>query len=226
VPDLLRQLLGDLDRIAKRSDLRAVVLQAKGPSFSTGGDLQGFADHLDTLPAYADEIVGLLHQTMLAMQALPLPIVVAVQGLVTGGSLGLVLAADLVLVSPQASFIPFYSEVGFSPDGGWTTWLPAVIGRTRAADILLNNLTIPAEDAVRWGLVNRLVPPEALAEEAEAAALALSRRPPGSLKRIKALLSPDRLKEALALEQKNFVAQIDTPETRARMLEFLSSMKA
>ena len=122
VPDLLRQLLDGLDRIAGLADLGAVVLEASGASFSTGGDLQGFADHLDTLPAYADEVVGLLHQTMLAMQDLPLPIVAAVQGPVSGGSLGLVLAADMVLVSGRASFTPYYSQVGFSPDGGWTAW--------------------------------------------------------------------------------------------------------
>jgi 2-(1,2-epoxy-1,2-dihydrophenyl)acetyl-CoA isomerase len=226
VPDLLRQILTGLDKVSKEADLRAAVLLAKGPSFSTGGDLEGFADHLDSLPLYAEEIVGLLHQTMLAMQALPMPIVTAVQGRVTGGSLGLVLAADLVLVSPEASFTPYYREVGFSPDGGWTAWLPAIIGPTRASAVLLNNLTITAEQAVAWGMANRLVPHQNLESEAAATALQLSKGHSGSLKRIKTLLTPDGLAEALEREKKNFVTQIDTPETRASMLAFLSSMKA
>lgn len=163
---------------------------------------------------------------MLTMQDLSIPMVAAVQGLVTGGSLGLVLAADIVLVSPKASFIPYYSEVGFSPDGGWTAWLPEIIGSTRAADVLMNNLTITADQAVAWGLANRLVPHESLRKTALETANTLSARPPGSLKRIKTLLKPESLEEKLEEERTNFVAQIDNPTTRETMLAFLGSINA
>ena len=80
------------------------------------------------------------------------------------------------------------------------------------------------EQAVAWGLANRLVPHDNLLPEAEAAARQLSTRHPGSQKRIKSLLKPPDLAAALEREQEDFVAQIDTPETRASMLAFLEAM--
>ena len=98
VPEFLAEILAALEEVRASSSARAMVLQANGRSFSTGGDVAGFVAHLDTLEAYAGRIVGLLNETILALLKLPAPVVAAVQGIVTGGSLGLVLGCDLVLV--------------------------------------------------------------------------------------------------------------------------------
>ena len=90
VPALLEQMLARLDWVSRQAGIRAVVLAARGRSFSTGGDVQGFADHLSEIERYAERLVGLLNQVMLSMIRLPQPIVAAVHGVVTGGSLGLV----------------------------------------------------------------------------------------------------------------------------------------
>ncbi|MCI0476326.1 MAG: enoyl-CoA hydratase/isomerase family protein, partial [Anaerolineales bacterium] len=90
VPEFLRAMLDALD-VIKQSDARVAILQANGGSFSTGGDVRAFFDHRDDIVAYSNEIVGLLNQVIGAMIALPIPIVGAVHGIVTGGSLGLVL---------------------------------------------------------------------------------------------------------------------------------------
>ncbi|NUM48670.1 MAG: enoyl-CoA hydratase/isomerase family protein, partial [Anaerolineales bacterium] len=116
IPELLEDLLAAFETLRAQPDIRAVVLQANGRSFSTGGDLQGFADHLlphpqplsrgergvGALEEYSHRIVGLLNQVILTMLDFPLPIITAVHGIVTGGSLGLVLASDVVLVSEGA----------------------------------------------------------------------------------------------------------------------------
>jgi enoyl-CoA hydratase/carnithine racemase len=233
-PALLAQLLAALDRAAGRHACRALLLRANGRSFSTGGDLAGFVTSFDqeaggqagAVEEYARTIVGLLNEVILAMLELRLPIVAAVHGAVTGGSLGLLLASDVVLVSPAASFTPYYSDVGLSPDGGWTALLPRVIGRQRAATTLLLNETISAELAVAWGLASRLVSPEALDDEALRLAHQLAAKKAGSVGHSRRLLlgRRDELAAALAAELERFVAQVTTAEAQAGCRDFLAQL--
>lgn len=223
VPELLREMLNALEQVSQQTDLRALVLQANGRSFSTGGDVEAFYDHRDQIEAYAREIVGLLNQVIVAMVRLPVPIVAAVHGIVTGGSLGLVLASDIVLIAPEASFTPYYPIVGFSPDGGWTAMLPAVIGNKRASEILMLNQPITAEQAVAWGIANRIVAQNRIHDEARAVAESIAHKKWGSLQHTKRLLwqDADALTARLAGERARFCEQIVTMEAREGMEAFL-----
>jgi 2-(1,2-epoxy-1,2-dihydrophenyl)acetyl-CoA isomerase len=223
IPELLEQFLEALETIRKRADLRAVVLGANGRSFSTGGDIAGFYEHLDDLEAYAEEIVGLLNQAILELVELPIPVVAAVHGLVTGGSLGLVLACDVVLVTPQASFAPYYGVVGFSPDGGWTALLPSLIGPKRAAESLMTNRAITAEEAVALGLANRLLRAEELQQEAFNIVHSMAGMKPGTLRSVKRLLgdSYGDLASRLEQERASFVAQVSRPEAIHGIRDFV-----
>ncbi len=225
VPALLEEMLAALGEIAGDPGVRAVVLQAAGRSFSTGGDVAGFAAHRDDLAAYADEIVGLLNRVILALVELPAPVVAAVHGIVTGGSLGLVLGCDVVLVAPEASLTPYYTVVGFGPDGGWTAMLPAVIGPKRAAEVLLGNRTIPAGQAVAWGLASRVVPADRLRDEALAVAQDLAAKKPGSVRHTKRLLARSDLAARLEAERVHFVEQIVTSEARQGIAAFLEGRR-
>jgi 2-(1,2-epoxy-1,2-dihydrophenyl)acetyl-CoA isomerase len=162
----------------------------------------------------------LLNQVIGAMIALPIPIVGAVHGIVTGGSLGLVLACDMVLLAPHASFTPYYSVVGFSPDGGWTAMLPNIIGAKRAASVLMRNETITAEQAVAWGIASAIVPLEKIRDEARIVANDIATKKPGSIARTKKLLWRD-VSARLESERREFVEQIVTPEAQHGMAEFL-----
>ena len=223
VPEMLEALLERLEEIKTRSEIRAVVLQASGRSFSTGGDMGGFAAHLNTLETYARRIVGLLNQTILAMLQLPAPLVAAVHGIVTGGSMGLVLACDLILVAPEVTFTPYYSVVGFSPDGGWTAMLPALIGSKRSAAILMQNQSISAEEALAWGLANRIVPGDRIRPEALGMAQDIAYKKPGSIQHTRRLLLGNLgdLAHRLEAERTRFVQQIVTPEARDGIAAFL-----
>lgn len=223
VPAFLEELLAAVEALRAEAGVRAVVLQANGRSFSTGGDVAGFLEGMDNLEAYADTVVGLLNQVILALFELPVPVVAAVHGIVTGGSLGLVLGADLVLVAPEASFTPYYSVVGFSPDGGWTALLPAIIGRKRTAETLLHNRTITAEQAVAWGLASRIVPAERIREEALKAAQEIAAKKPGSIGHTKRLLGMalGDIAASLEAERAHFVQQIATQEAREGILAFV-----
>jgi 2-(1,2-epoxy-1,2-dihydrophenyl)acetyl-CoA isomerase len=227
VPAFLERILAALENIGGDPAVRAVVLQANGRSFSTGGDVRGFHTHLNDLPVYASEIVGLLNRVIVALVELPVPIVAAVHGIVTGGSLGLVLGCDVVLVAPEASFTPYYSVVGFSPDGGWTAMLPHIVGPKRAAEALLHNHTITAEQAVDSGLAHRLVPAERIRDEALAVAQDLVAKKPGSLYHAKSLLNSafSDLASRLEAERTHFVEQIVTEEARQGIAAFLEGRR-
>lgn len=220
MPELLREFIGALGEV---SEARALVLQANGHSFSTGGDVRAFYDQRDRAQDYAREIVGVLNQTIEALLRFPAPTIAAVNGIVTGGSIGLVLACDLVIVSEQASFTPYYNVVGFSPDGGWTALLPEVIGPARTAESLLTNATISAQQAVEWGIANRVVGADRVGEEAQHIAQQISRMKIGSMRRSIQLLRDRKLAALpkLQVELEQFVEQIGTDEALAGMREFL-----
>jgi len=223
VPELLTEMLFALEAVATDESVRAVILAAAGRSFSTGGDVRGFYEQGDNVAEYARETVGRLNEVIVAMLAVPQPIVAVVHGMVTGGSLGLVLGSDIVLVSPEASFTPWYNVVGFSPDGGWTAMLPAVIGRQRAADVLLTNATITAEQAVAWGMASEWVPVEDIRARAGEIAGVIAGMQPSSVRHTKVRLSCDLAEIVAGLEdeRRHFVDQIVTVEARKGMARFL-----
>jgi 2-(1,2-epoxy-1,2-dihydrophenyl)acetyl-CoA isomerase len=220
VPELLRELLDALSEVA---DARVLILQANGRSFSTGGDVRAFYEHRAEAEAYAREVVGELNETIEALLRFPAPIIAAVNGVVTGGSIGLVLAADMVLVTPRASFTPYYNVVGFSPDGGWTALLPGVIGTARTAELLLTNATISAQQAVEWGIANRVVEADRLYDEAQAAAEVIVTMKINSVRRSIQLLREHKLAALpkLQAELNQFVEQITTDEAQTGMRGFL-----
>jgi 2-(1,2-epoxy-1,2-dihydrophenyl)acetyl-CoA isomerase len=228
VPDLLRQLLHAMEGVAANENIRAVVLQANGRSFSTGGDVRAFYEHLDGIEEYANLIVGLLNEVIVTMFNLPIPIVTAVHGLVTGGSLGLILASDIVLIAPDVRIMPYYSVVGFSPDGGWTALLPEIIGRKRTAEILMTNGTIDSHTTIDWGIADRCVAVDHIRASALETARTLAHQKPGSIRRTKDLLrlTYDKLLERLESERVQFVRQIITEEARAGMAAFLGIEEA
>lgn len=228
VPELLQEFLDALIRAENDTAVRALVLRANGRSFSTGGDAQGFVANADHIEAYAQQIVGLLNDVILAMIDLRMPIIAAVHGLVTGGSLGFVLGSDIVLVAPEARFAPYYSEVGPSPDGGWAVLLPLIIGQKRAAEILYLNGTIDAETAVAWGLANRLVPADRLHTQAMEMAQQIALKKRGSIRHTKMLLNLDRGELALRLheEHDHFVRQMVTAEAMDGFREFLQQLQS
>ncbi len=223
VPELLSDLLAGFEQVRADGGERAVVLTAEGKSFSTGGDVDAFFSAGEDLEQYAAATVGLLNDVVLTMLRLPQPIVAAVHGIVTGGSLGLLLGADVVLVAPETTITPWYTVVGFSPDGGWTALLPDLIGRKRVARILYANESIDAESALQWGLATEIVPADEIEERATTLALELAGAKPGAATSTKRLLHRDIDGVAARLEAERvaFVRQILTSEAQKGMAAFL-----
>ncbi|MFC4353326.1 enoyl-CoA hydratase/isomerase family protein [Fodinicurvata halophila] len=224
VPELLEDLLDAIAEVRRDDSVRVVVLAAEGRSFSTGGDLATFHDAED-MAVYGERIVGRLNEAILTLLDLPLPVIARVQGPVTGGSLGLVLAADLVVLAEETFIAPYYVEVGFSPDGGWSALLPERIGHARAAEIQLLNRQVDAEEASRLGLAHAVVPAGTLDSQVNDWVEMLSSKVQGGLHATKArLLDPARraaIAQALEAERRGFIEQAARPETRAGVARFL-----
>lgn len=226
VPEFIASLLGGLRQIASHGGLRAMVLRAAGRSFSTGGDVKAFHQTpREARRAYADRLVDNLNEAILALMDLPIPVIGRVQGPVTGGALGFILACDLVAMAPQAFIQPYYVQVGFSPDGGWTALLPDRIGAARAREFQLLNRRIMAAEAAQLGLANAVCAPEDLDQTIDSWLDMLIGNHSAAVAGSKRLLwSPQRravVAAALEAEKRMFVDLIDTAETEAGMAQFL-----
>ena len=226
VPELVAALNSALSEVRKH-DLAALVLAGAGKSFSTGGDVAAFhAVPRGKRRAYAEVLVGGLHEAILTLLDMPMPVITRVHGPVTGGSLGLVLAADLVAIASSAFIAPYYVDVGFSPDGGWTALLPERIGAARAREIQILNRHISADAAVAYGIATEATAAKQLDEVIESWIATLHAKVRGSVRATRELLAPpERRAEVegrLRRELDRFLDQIETEEADAGMAKFLA----
>lgn len=226
VPEMLEEILEALSLLRVNPEPRVLLLSAPGRCFSTGGDLAAFLAHWDAIDAYARRIVGALNQVVLGLRELDIPVVVAAQGWTTGGSMGLILAADIVLLSEDARFAPYYCEVGFAPDGGWSCILPARIGPARAAEAQYRNRVISAAEALEWGLANRVVATAALVDTAEDTVAAIAAKQPSTLRATKRLLRGDlsAWRAGLDAELEAFVENVQQPGVHERVQAFVAAL--
>ena len=225
VPELIAALNEALAELRAR-DLSALGLAGAGRSFSPGGDGAAFhAVPRKRRRAYARALVSGLNGAILSLIDMPFPVIARVHGPVTGGSLGLVLAADLVAIAPPAFIAPYYVEVGFAPDGGWTAMLPQRIGRARAQTIQLLNRRMSPEFAVALGLATELAEASKIDTVIDHWIATLKGKVACGVRATRRLMMPPERRAAiiagLQRELDAFVEQIDTDEVEAGMAKFL-----
>lgn len=226
VPELVAQLNAALDDVRNR-DLVALVLAGAGKSFSTGGDVAAFhATPRRERRAYAKTLVGGLNAAILTLIDMPMPVIARVHGPVTGGSLGFVLAADLVAISSSAFIAPYYVEVGFAPDGGWTAMLPERIGAARARTIQLLNRHVSADEAVALGIATEAANVEQIDHVIDGWIAALRTKVGASVRATRELLMPPEQRAEIAgkLERElgRFLDEIESDAAEAGMAKFLA----
>lgn len=145
-------------REAERRDVRVVVLSGSGRAFCAGSDLDAnFGD--GQAPPEAN-LRGSRNPVLLAMRALPKPIISAVNGVASGIGVSLALAGDVVVARESASFHLSFARLGLVPDGGLTWFLPGLIGRARAMRLAMLGETIAASQAAELGLISAAFPDE------------------------------------------------------------------
>jgi enoyl-CoA hydratase/carnithine racemase len=172
--ELMEELTGALRRVSGRPDVRAIVIEAAGPAFSAGHDLGEMIDR--DLPFY-QRLFDVCTELMETIHRLPQPVIAQVQGIATAAGCQLVAACDLAVAAADARFATPGVKIGLFCSTPMVP-LTRAIGRKRALDMLLTGRPIDAQTALEWGLVNRVVPPEALEDEVAALIEAIARSSP------------------------------------------------
>ncbi len=184
--------------------VRSVLLQANGKLFSAGQDVTEFGGEGHV--SFRQHLQKTYNPLVLQMRQLEKPILASIQGAAAGAALGLALACDLRIGSPETRFVIGFSGIGLAPDSAVSLMLPAIIGLGRASQVAFYNDPITADQALAWGLLNAVVPADELQQTAWDWALRLAQGPTNAMgltKRAfnKALLS--NLEEILDYEAHN-----------------------
>ncbi|MCC7078183.1 MAG: enoyl-CoA hydratase/isomerase family protein [Acidimicrobiia bacterium] len=198
-PDVRDDLTAFFRSVSADLHTRVVVLGANGKSFCTGADLRRRKGlETEDRPAGAPPksmgdaaraVSSGWQQLVMAILDCEKPVIASVQGTAAGGGAQLVLACDLVLMAEGARFIEVFVRRGIIPDAGGAYLLPRVVGLHKAKEIMFFGDDLPAEEAARLGIVNRVVPPGELPKVTEEWALRLAAAPTKAVGMIKALLN-------------------------------------
>jgi 2-(1,2-epoxy-1,2-dihydrophenyl)acetyl-CoA isomerase len=153
-----RDLLDAVTTVAEDDALRALLITGAGRGFSSGADLKEQRSEGDGgVPDLSARLKEIYHPIITGLREMPKPVVAAVNGPAVGIGCSLALAADLIVAAESAYFLLAFVNIGLVPDGGSTAFLPARVGYARAAEMAMLGERIAAEQALEWGLVNRVV---------------------------------------------------------------------
>lgn len=172
-------LLAAFRQVARDRAVRAVILTGAGRAFCAGQDLRERLQP-DAAPL-GIEVRERYNPIIRAMRSLPKPIVGAINGVAAGAGASLAMACDIRIASDTASFALAFGRVGLVPDSGATWLLPRLVGVMRASELALLGDSVPAADAMRFGLVGRVVPAAELAAEARSVAARLAAGAPRAI---------------------------------------------
>jgi 2-(1,2-epoxy-1,2-dihydrophenyl)acetyl-CoA isomerase len=199
-------LLAALREVAADAAVRSVVITGAGRAFSSGADLKDISGG-DTAPDGRPDVYKTLteryHPIMQAIREMPKPVVASVNGPAVGIGCSLALCCDLILAAESAYFLLAFVNIGLVPDGGSSLFLPTRIGMARATELSMLGERLPADRALEWGLINRVVADAQLAEETGALAARLAAGPTRSYAGAKRQLNNwlyARMDEQLELE--------------------------
>lgn len=203
--DELKSALRDTLRSAERDEkVRAVLLTGSGRAFCVGQDLK---EHVGTLRERGGEALHTVEEhynpITLAIAGMPKPVVASVGGAAAGAGAGFAFAADYRIAGDSASFTTAFAGIGLSADSGLSWSLPRLVGPAVAKELLMFPRTVKAEEALRLGLVSRVVPGAELEAEARAVARQLADGPTAAFAALKESLAygaTHSLPETLAKE--------------------------
>lgn len=197
--ELRGELLAALNQARRDDSVRSVVLTGAGRGFCAGADLRGGSDEREYRRVLAAEYNPLIQ----AIRTLAKPVVASVNGVAAGAGMSLALAADIVVASAEARFVPAFNRIGLVPDSGLTRTLVRALGRHRAMEILLGEREVSAAEAHESGLVAAVVTAERLPEATRELAQRLAAGPTRAIGLTKRLVNATEdlsLADSLAAE--------------------------
>lgn len=166
--ELTFSLQDALKEMEKDPTVRAIIITGAGRGFCSGQDLQSrsISQEMGQRPSLGDSIKRRYNPIILKLRKLEKPIIAAVNGVAAGAGASLAFACDMRIVADNVTFIQSFTKVGLVPDSGSTFLLPRLIGVTKAFELMLSADKMDAQEALRLGLVNKVVPQENLISEA------------------------------------------------------------
>jgi enoyl-CoA hydratase/carnithine racemase len=218
---MYRSLASHLHAALADSAVRAVLLSGAGASFSAGNDLNDFL----TGPEFTSA-----HPAMDVLRTLATfdkPLVAAVHGATIGIGVTMLLHCDLVVAAQGTQLIMPFVALGLVPEAGSSLLLPRLVGTQRAAELLLLGQPLDAAEALRLGLVNRVVEADKVHDEARSLAQRLAQQPVEALRATKRLLRGDatELLARIEAEAQVFGARLKSEEFRAQVRAVLAKSR-
>ena len=187
--DMMIQLRAASELVARDPAVRLIVLRGEGPAFCAGGDVALFHKRLDDLPQLVLQMGREFHFALWALRRAAKPVLGVVHGTVAGAGFSLLCATDLAIAADDTRFTLAYTNIGTSPDGGSSHFLPRLVGYKRAMQLTLLPDMFDAATAREYGLVNWTVPAAALADEVARITGRLAKGPTIAYGEAKALLN-------------------------------------
>jgi len=226
--DAITILMEHLINLAADDSVRAVVISGAGKSFCAGGDLKWVASWPQDPPAAFHNLAARYHQCILEIRRMPKPVIAAINGIAAGGGFSLALACDFRIMAKPALMRQAYTGNGLSIDGGGTFMLPRLVGLAKAMEIAAFDKPITAKQALKWGLVTKVVEDGRALEEALKMAEELARGPVCSFAWSKKLLNDsfsNSLETHLELERTGLRACAAHQDGREGIAAFLEKRK-
>ncbi|HZW57405.1 MAG TPA: enoyl-CoA hydratase/isomerase family protein [Nitrososphaerales archaeon] len=220
-----QEILAALDLAEKDEEARCVVLTGSGEkAFSAGADLKMF---LTMTPFQAKEYLKVSKGASNRLENFPKPVIAAVNGYAMGGGLELAMSCDIIIASENAKFAQSEINVGLIPGVGGTQRLPRIVGLKRAKELVFTGTLIDSQEALRIGLVNKVVPQNDLAKEVESLVQKISEKSPLILRLAKEALnrSAASLKDGLDYESSLFAFCFSTRDQKEGAQAFLDKRK-
>jgi len=214
----------DVARAAFEADqnVRAILIRSEGKHFCTGADLDE-VKQLRHSHEDLDRFIGLGQDVFMGLEASPLPVVVAVQGLCLAGGIELVLSGDICIAGESAQFGDQHAQFGLIPGWGGSQRLTRILGLRRAMDLFFSARRMSAEEARASGLVNKVVPDERLRADAMAYCAMLTTRSRACLAEMKRLARDGlelSLSDGMQLEREAAVRQLQGADVAEGLAAF------
>ena len=192
-----------MEHAARDPRVKVVRLGGTGRGFCSGAGI-GAEDAAAGVPT---DIIVEINRAILAITALPHPVVAVVQGPAAGVGVSLALACDLVLASDKAFFMLAFTKIGLMPDGGASALVAAAIGRVRAMRMALLAERLPAAEALDWGLVSAVYPAEEFGAEVDKVIAGLLAGPVVAFAKTKHAINAATLSELDGALDREYVGQ-------------------
>jgi enoyl-CoA hydratase len=218
-PAVVAEIVAALEALDGQEDIRAMVLTGDERAFAAGADISELADS-----SVVDQILRDQFATWDRIRRIKKPLIAAVSGWALGGGNETAMMCDMIVASESAQFGQPEIGIGVMPGAGGTQRLAQAIGKARAMELVLTGRRITAQDALAWGLVNRVAPVESYLEEAQSLAREVAARPPLAVQLAKAAVNnvfDDYLDRGLLVERRNFYLLFATEDQKEGMQAFL-----